>query len=674
MLSYDNTLMSTKSSDITVVVGKDVSAGDRHTLLKARLQIAKAWAKKPHDAWKTWIKEYEIEDISDTEEIRDKVRIGSVFRRVESDLPAIFDDQPDLFFKGKQPQAVSLEPLFAGTYDWLWDFQRLEEKIEDAATYFDLIGMAFVDSPWTTKTKKIKQTENTPVMDENGQPVIDPTTGQPQTQPHEVVYDVPIIDNPQAKVLDPFKVYFSPETIFNTILDYEHCPYYIYEDVLQLDEAREKYKKPDLDSSESLNLNETDISDSVQKLQEYKDDMKRITVYHYYGCLPKDMANDIKDSEGNVVEWSYDKDYHIVFSSNDELKVEECEYSVKPLHILGNYGLANKFWKFGDAKHLMPLVQELQQYRTQILRHTRKMANPKVMVPTDMTVDEKALKNPLTGVVVKYEPGPSGAKVEYLSPSNLGREVEVGVNMVRTDIEQTGGQFSLSQGSGVSQVKTPRGIQTFSEAADKNVRRKRKKIARFIRELIIFQFKQLSMFWKPEDARTIDVIDAGKQQQLPVTQEVLQILGDDNILAKLDIEIESLSVNKVQIKQDALDLFDMAAKYPNVFNLDEMARDLLQNGFEKKDADRYLLTPEQKAKFAQDASQGQNKGANVSVSVKADAATPIGAQILEDEGVLPQGTAQPVVQATQAQDLQTQQLQQVINPTQVTMPNQGGGQ
>ena len=555
---------------------------DRLSLLKSRLKVAKAFCKKPHDAWKKWISEYEIDDLGDTEEIRDKVRIGYIFRKTESELPAIFDDQPDLFFKGRNNKFKQLEPGYNALYDHLWDVENLEEKIEDAGLYFVLLGMGFISSPWVTKTKKVKDTQviQNPVMDEMGQQMID-ETGQPMMNNMEmpVEYEVPIIDNPLAEVYDPFKIYFSPETKFNTVLDYDHCPYFFYEEPTTKEAIKAEYGK-DVEASDKLHVGDTDVDAEIDnEMKEHKDDFQRVTKFHYYGVLPESMVKDVKASEG----WRYDKDYHVIFTSSEELKIEESSYDVKPCFVIGNYGLANKFFKFGDAKHLMPLVQELEQYRSQILRHTRKMANPKPLIENSSDVDENAFTDPRVGKAVKYTSTPPA----YLSPANLGQEVGVGVEMVRTDLEKTAPSFDLAGGGGQSQVKTPRGIQVYSEASDRGVRRKRKKIARLIRQLVIFQFGQVGANWDVETLTKIGLEDGDDPQAL------LQSLQDPNILNKLDIEIESLSVNRVQMRQDALDLFDLASKNPQIFNLVEIARDVLQNGFNKRDADRYMISMDQ---------------------------------------------------------------------------------
>lgn len=635
-------------SSVTQVVAT-VRISDRLSILKSRLSVAKTWSKKPHKAWKKWIREYDIEDVDDTAEIRDKVRIGYIFRHVESDLPSIFDDQPEIFIKGVGDVKI-LDPLVRGTYSWLWNIQNLEEVVEDAATYFLLLGLAGIDSPWVTKTKKVIQQEMQPVADEQGQSLIDPATGQPQMQSQDVPYEVPLINRPAAETVNLFKVYFSPETKFGPILDYKHCPYYFREYVMTKEEIKARFGK-EVDADESLKIYDDDDTDEeVSKLSETsqdvrKDDMKRAHVYEYYGCLPESLAKDITDEQDKAVEWEYDKDYHIWFTKNEELKSESCPYENKPLHLIGNYGLANRFWKFGDAKHLRPLVQELEMLRSQNLKHARRLANPKALIPSDAEVDEKLFRDPREGVTVKYTPGPNGSKPEYMIAPRLGNEVGVGIQEARTDLEKTGGSFDLSTGASQSSVKTPRGIQTFSEAADKNVRRKKKKIARLIRQLIIFQFKQLSMYWQPDGTETIDVITGGTSEKLPVVEEVLQLLGDPDILAKLDIEVESLSVNRVQVKQDSLDLFDLASKFPYIFNLDEMAKDLLQNGFGKKDADRYLATDDQKQQYY---NLMKVNRANIRAAIQLDGADPIAAQVLENEGFLEQGQGQQLSQAAEA--------------------------
>lgn len=559
-----------------------VNSEDRLSLLKSRLSLSKAWCKKPHDGFRELIKEYELDDLSDTEEVRDKVRIPYIFRRVESDLPAIFDDQPELFFKGRNEAIKALEPQIMEGYDWLWDIQALEEKIEDAGTYFLLLGLGVIETPWVTKTRTVQEMQDIPVTDDQGNPVMD-ANGQPMTQQAPVQYEVPIIDNPMGEATDIFKIFFSPETKFAPVLDYEHCPYLFKEKVMSVEEAEARFGKKNLQSDEYLKFDDTDLNATVDKdLQEHKDDLKRITVYEYYGVLPKEMAKGIKDAG----DWSYDKDYHIFFTKNEELKAEESPYEVKPFFVVGNYGLANKFWKFGDAKILRLLVKELEVYRSQILKHTRKMANPKPLIEANSNVDVDAFDDPRVGKPVKY----SGVAPTYLSPANLGQEVAIGINMARTDLEQSSGSFQLAQGSNQDIVKTPRGIAVYAEAADRNVRRKRKKIARFIRQIILFQLKQIGVNWKPDDPLTKEVFG----EDANVNQQVLSVLADDHLLAKLDIEVESLSINKVQMKQDALDLLDTALNserlHPGLLNLLEIWKDTLQNGFGKKDADRYLTS------------------------------------------------------------------------------------
>lgn len=550
---------------------------ERLSLLKSRLAVAKAWCKKPHDTMKKWIKEYELDDLLNDGEEKDRVRIGYIFRRAESDLPAIFDDQPELIMKGRHPATKDITPIIEGLYDYLWDTQNLEEKIEDAGLYFVLIGMGFIESPWVTKTKQVPQ----PVVDQiTGQPVLD-ESGQPVIQ----LMDVPIIDQPMAKVVNPFKLYFSPETKFNSVMDAEHCPYYITEETMTKEQIKARFGK-DVEANETLKLDEDVDADIEKESAVIKDDFKRVTVYKYEGILTEETAKDIEDAGA----WSYDKEYELWFTSNEELQARECPYDNKPLFCVGNYGTFDKFWKFGDAKHLLPIVRELEQYRTQILKHTRKMANPRPLQPTLANIDEKAWLSNQPSQPIKYD---GQIPPSYLSPANLSSEVQIGVEMARTDLEKTSGSFDLNSGGGQSQVKTPRGIQVFSEAADRNVRRKKKKIARMIRQLIMFQFSQVSKIWSPEDNRTIMAVAGNKPEAVQVTQEVLEAISGVNQYFTLDIEVESMSANRVQMKQDELTLFDLMAQHPEVFNLMEAGKDLLQNGFGKKDGDRFLVPMEQ---------------------------------------------------------------------------------
>jgi hypothetical protein len=345
-----------------------VDTTSRLGLLKSRLTIAKTFCKKPHEAMKKWMAEYNIADWSDTDELREKVRIGYLFRKTESELPAIFDDQPDLFIKGKNANARSIEPLINGLYDFLWQSQDLDTIIEDAGVYFQVIGMGFVKSPYVTKTKTVQPTQppaapteqSTEVPMQEGLPG-QPVPQQPQQLSPSSPLEVPIVDNPKASVVNPLKLFFSPETTFSIRTDYDHCPYYLEEMIMSVDEVKARFGK-DVDATETLKItnDDSDVKTDPDNGAIVKGDLERVTVYEYYGCLPEDKAKGLDKESG----WSYDKDYHVYFTASSELEAEESPYDQKPLFIMGNYGLANKFFKFGDAKHLMPLIQELELYRT----------------------------------------------------------------------------------------------------------------------------------------------------------------------------------------------------------------------------------------------------------------------------------------------------------------------
>lgn len=597
-------------------VNANTKRAERIKLLKSRLSVAKHFCKKPHAAWKAWTDEYNIEDFGDTEVVRDKVRIGYVFRKAESDMPSMFDDKPDIFIEGRSAPVKDIAPVIYGLNDYLWDIQNLEDKIDDGGLYFIVLGMGVFTSPWVTKTKKVPQTST------------DPTTGKETT----TYYDVPVYDAPNAIAENPFKVYFSPETQFGPVMDSEHCPYYFKEKTLSPDEIKAKWNKK-VKSSDMMNIDDggPDVNiDLAEDKSIVKEDVKRNTVYEYWGTLPEENAPTGKDSNGNPFSpWQYDTEYHIEMTNSQELFIEECPYDHKPLFILGNYGFANKFWKFGDTKHLMPLVQEFQQYRSHLLEYARKMTDPKVMIPAEADVDEDAFSDTKIGRPVKY----TGDKApSYLSPSPMGKEVEEGIGNVRQDLEKTAGSFDLTGGGGQSSVKTPRGIAVYSEAADKNVARKRKKISKLIRELTLFQFKQVAEMWTPEDNKTIPVKDNGIPTALGVTADILKVIGGIGQMYTINIEVETLSINRVQQKRDALDLWDLAEPHPEIFNLVEMAKDLLINGYGKKNADRYLTTAEEKAKMQANAGTPTPK---VAVQIKADAATPVGDQLLMQEGLLP---------------------------------------
>ena len=51
------------------------------------------------------------------------------------------------------------------------------------------------------------------------------------------------------------------------------------------------------------------------------------------------------------------------------------------------------------------------------------------------------------------------------------------------------------------------------------------------------------------------------------------------------------------MRQDAVELWDATKDRPDIFNIRELAKDLLQNGYGKKDADRYLISQDEMAQM-----------------------------------------------------------------------------
>lgn len=551
-------------------------------LLLGRLRLAKAFCKDTHDNWKKHLKDYKIETvveaIKNSEQIRSALQIPYIFTTVESELPSIFDKMPELIITGKGKRDKELGQISNSIYDYLKEKLALEEKIEDDAIYYSLIGFAVERIKWETKTKKVKESEVVNITDESGNVV----------ENQEVLneYNSPVKDDPDTDTVNPFKMYFSPESKFT--VEGDKIPYLFEETSLTPDEVKEYYDK-EIESDSSLDLSDYEVKEEDFK-GEAKDDLKRVKVFKYYGTIPQKLAPEKS-------KWSCEKVYHIDFYSKEILKKEENPYKSKPYRFLGNYGIPLDFFKFGEARVLRLLEQELSLRRSQMVDYADRFANPKTIVPTTTTFDEKAWKDPSISTIARYDGQQPPA---YVIPPEIPAVVIQAERTAREDLQMVSRTLEITRGGNQSIVKTATGQSIFAEAAEKKYRRSRKKIGRFIKSIVRFLL-ELALINYPEEKVFLITDQEGNDQEIDMATVKEKMAGYGSIF-DIDILPETVTSNKDVLRAQAIDLYDRT-KDDLLINRQEIIKDMLTIGFDRKDTEKYIkqpLVPPGSVLFSQD--------------------------------------------------------------------------
>ena len=489
------------------------------TLMHSRLSLSKAFSLKWRKEVKKWLKDYEIDSLDgvDFPDLHNKMQIPYIFSTIESALPAMFERVPNVVMmqRGKLDKEVT---EFA---DQIWDYvkerMKMEEKIEEIGMMMLITGMGNIKWGWNLVTEEVDgQPEMVDITNDDGTVI-----GQQEVM-NKV--QVPVKDEPFIKWHDFNKIHFSPESRFVMDDDENDIPYIICENTMTADEVEYEYGiKPKDEDMEKIDFEKFGPDADINEKKIVAADRERVSVYEYYGTLPKDYADE---------NWRPDKVYYIAFIKSKAKAAKEVEK--KPVNIIGNYGAFNKFWKFGEPKTLRELEQDISLGRSR-MADIRDKYGQKIAVPQGTDFDERALKRPADFTILRYI---GNTPPTYLNPPPLPETLLIGLQQSRSDIQLVSAQLDLSRGGSSSVVNTATGQQIFAEATEKRIDRKRRKIAKLIKYIAKNVLKMCADNWEVE--KFAQITDSTPEEVAPLVEK-LKGIGEDY---DIRIDTESITINK----------------------------------------------------------------------------------------------------------------------------------
>lgn len=533
-------------------------------LLNLRKEVSEKFTEDFHNRVKRDLKIYNAEqpsaldslniDLVDIPNKRYQFTIPLVFTNHESMLASMFDRVPELMFNrgGKLDEEKSQKVKAA--YEYLKDKLDLEMVLTDVAWWFVLSGFASSHSSYKVISREI------PIYDESAQPMLD-EAGEVLTR-IEFEYDDPTIE-----VGDPVKDYWSPESEFS--FDAKKVPYYIRYKKLTVQEIKEKYNK------------EVEPDTTLEKVGETKEDVKsdtqRVGTWFYSGTLPKEVSGQVKN-------WNADQIYYIVFTTKEVLYKKTIEEHVKLneslCRVVKWLGAPTEFFGFGLGKLLAPFQREKSIRRGQMIRYADVAAYPKIIVEEGSKIDNSALNDPRENRVLLY----ANSKPEYLQPPQISQIVGDTNELADQDAQQVSGLMDISSGSQSSSVvKTATGQSIFADAAEKRVRKAKKILMKWYKSQVVLLLKLCQANWQSE--KLVEITDdQGQTQEVAVSAFDLKDIDFDK---DVDIDPESVSINKDVLRAQAIELYNITKDDPLV-ERKEVVKHVYQNGFNVKDPDRFI--------------------------------------------------------------------------------------
>ena len=533
-------------------------------LLNLKKEIAEKFTEDFHNRVKRDLKVYNAEqpsvldalniDLADIPNKRYQFTIPLVFTDHEAMLASMFDRVPELIFsKGGKLDEEKTNKVKAA-YEYLQDKLDLEMVLTDVAWWFVLSGFASTHSSYKVISRDV------PLYDEMSQPMLD-EAGEVVTRT-EYEYDDPIVE-----VGDPAKDYWSPESEFS--FDGKKVPYYLRYKKLTVQEIKEKYNK-DVEADTTLEK-VGDVKSDV------KSDVERVGTWFYAGTLPKEVSGQVKN-------WTADQIYYIVFTTKDVIYKKTIEEHVKLneqlCRIIKWHGAPTEFFGFGLGKLLAPFQREKSIRRGQMIRYADVAAFPKLLVDETSKQDNSALNDPRENRILVY----GGAKPEYLQPPQISQIVGDTNDLADKDAQQVSGLMDISAGSqSSSTVDTATGQSIFADAAEKRVRKAKKTLMKWYKSQVILLLKLCQANWQSE--KLVEITD-DQGQTLDVSVSA-QDLTDIDFDKDVDIDPESVSINKDVLRAQAIELYNITKDDPLV-ERKEVVKHVYQNGFNVKDPERFI--------------------------------------------------------------------------------------
>lgn len=537
--------------------------------LKQRYKQAEKFTKKEFtDMAEKAITDYDAKDdlidgdinvASDVVNKRYEFVIPLIFTNTEAMKAAAFEKIPDVMFNGRGKDDDEKKQRVEAAYKYIADVVDLETFMFDSFHWFVLLGFCSSHSSFKSESYQI------PIVNEDdGIPEIDEKTGKP------LMRSVYSYNDPTLEVGDPLKEVYSPDSEFS--VDATKIPFLF---------RRKSVTPKEIKTTYGVDVKPDSITDFVKEGQSKNmTDNKRCSLYFYYGDVTEEHSKEKQDEKPLFTNWVEGKQYFIIYAGDKVLYIGDAE--TKNCEIGRWYGHPNKFFGYGVGKIGRQFQKEKSIRRGQQIRAADVAAFQKLIVENNGTtkIDLNAMLDPRENLVVLYE----GQKPEYLRAGDVASIITANAEQADRDAQQAFGIMDISNGSqNTSSVKTATGQTIFADAAQRRVAFAKKRYLKFIKAVIVNLLTLARDNW--DEDKLVSITDGeGNTEDVTINA---QDLKDVDFEKDIIIEFENPSVNKDVTRAQYISLYDKT-KDDGLVDRRPIIKDMMQNGFDKKNPDRYI--------------------------------------------------------------------------------------
>jgi hypothetical protein len=434
---------------------------------------------------------------------RVRIVINQVRRVVRKEISRLTAQKPNAFVIPATNEDADVFAAQAGTQIWdsLWRRLEFNKTLRKAIFWQAVAGNGFVKSYWNEGAK-------------------DPGSDQPG--------DISIQN------VNPFHL-FVPDLLCEEI---EEQPYIIHAQVKQNSWIRQNLKvDPTATKLDSADERLQSVM-GVYRNEQHKDQSIVLEIWVKPGYLPELPQGGMFTIAGEQIVQGF-----------DQWPYEHGMYPVAKIDAMPT----GKFYNASIIEDIIPLQQELNRSRAQLIESKNKMSKPQ-LVAEEGSVDAKKITTE-PGIVITYKIG--STPPQPLPLQNLPSYITEEINRLYTDISDLTGQHEVSNGSTPPGVTAATAISFLQEQDETLIAGHYSSVEEAVEKVAKQSLAYVKTYW--DEARTVKVVG------LDGSFDVMTFKGAD-LRGNSDIRVEAgsaLPTSRAAKQAFIMDLMKMAFITPS---------------------------------------------------------------------------------------------------------------
>jgi len=511
----------------------------------------------------------------------DLVAVNLAFSTVNVIAPSVSVNYPKIVVSPNEPEDQDRAAFVEAITNYAWRHHDFRKPFQRSVRDFLIFGHGWLKVGWkfVEQERMLTDEERGVMFDEavaeaNILATENPALATELPDDEQIAAGIPdssmeiVEDQPFIERVSPFDMYIDPEA---TCLD--DAQWICQKVIRPVEEAKKdkRYKasvrkRLTPDSRVSPTLSYTDRT--VQ--EEYLTEVDRVAIYEFYDIEENTMA---------------------VFTlESDEFLVDPMPMPYaygQPFVMLRNYDVPDYFYPMGDLESIESLQLELDMTRTQLVNARKRYARKYLYHERSFGPEgREALESDEDGrlVPVVDENKPLSEVVIPMPQTPLSPEVYNMSAIIEQDINTVSGVSEYARGQMPEIRRTATEASIIADAGNARVSEKLAIVELGISECARRVIQVMQQFMTGEQIVRVSA-RAGADLFVPYTR--------DDIVGEYDFSVEAGStqpINDTVRKQQAVALMNaMAPMIGTIIDPAAIARYVLQNAFDIKDPDRYLM-------------------------------------------------------------------------------------